>query len=364
MRCPSCSNSLIRVKLQEGFVDICPNCEGMWFEKDKFANFVRQLSESREIPAEKTKLFVRRDVQLLHKVGEKDKSCPNCRKKLRKFNYSYDSNVILDKCPDCGGIWADKGEVEQVASYVKKDPKVTAVAEGLIELKKLGDPDIDPDEVTAGYYLSFLKIVVPLSDDVPRQRFPLVTVCIIALCTILFATRIYLQPERFWEKLGLFPEGSHGIDLFNSMFLSVGLLSFVLNMLFLWLFGDNVEDRFSRLGYLGFYLCCGLFASIVFSMFNDDLSITAVGISGAVSGIMGAYFIFYPVANIKLFVFFSTVEVPAAVFLGLWFLFQLLSPFIFRDGSVLNAAWPAHASGFVLGVVVAYFKKSAIQPKE
>ncbi len=336
----------------------------MWFEKEKFANFVRQLSESREIPAAKTKLFKRRDVHPLHKVREKDKSCPKCHKKLRRFNYSYDSNVILDKCPDCGGIWADKGEVEQVAAYLKNDPKVTAVAEGLIELKKLGETDIEPDKVTAGYYLSFLKIVVPLSDDVPRQRFPLVTVCIIALCTILFAARIYLQPELFWEKLGLFPEGSHGINLFNSMFLSVGLLSFVLNMLFLWLFGDNVEDRFSRLGYLGFYLCCGLFASIVFSMFDDDLSITAVGISGAVSGIMGAYFIFYPVANIKLFVFFSTVEVPAAVFLGLWFLFQLLSPFIFRDGPVLNAAWPAHASGFVLGVVVAYFKKSAIQPKE
>jgi membrane associated rhomboid family serine protease len=336
----------------------------MWFEKEKFVNFVRQLSESPEISAAKTRLFKRRDVRPLHKVTEKDKSCPRCYKKLSKFNYSYDSNVILDKCPDCGGIWADKGEVEQVAAYLKKDPNVTAVAERLIELTTLANPDIEPDKVRAGYYLSLLRIVVPLSDDVPRQRFPLVTVCIIALCTILFAARLYLQPERFWEKLGLFPEGSDSIDLFSSMFLNVGLLSFVLNMLFLWLFGDNVEDRFSRLGYLCFYLCCGLFASFVFRMFNDDLSITAIGISGAVSGIMGAYFIFYPVANIKLFVFFSTVEVPAAVFLGLWFLFQLLSPFIFRDGSVLNAAWPAHASGFVFGMAVAFFKKSAVQAKE
>ncbi len=170
--------------------------------------------------------------------------------KLHKFNYAYDSNVILDKCSECGGIWADKGEVERVAGYLKKDPEASAVAQGLMELKKLGDPGIDPDEIKRNYYLSHLRLVVPLSDDVPRERFPLVTVSIICLCAVVLVVDILFGTEGFWEKLNLFGDGSYGIDLFRSMFLSRGLLYFALNMLFLWLFGDNVEDRFTWLGYL------------------------------------------------------------------------------------------------------------------
>ena len=87
-----------------------------------------------------------------------------------------------------------------------------------------------------------------------------------------------------------------------------------------------------------FYICCGLLAGFVYSIFRDDLSISTMGVSGAVSGIMGAYFIFYPVAKVRVFVFYNTMELPAALFLGIWFLFQLFTPFLFQDESFLNAA--------------------------
>ncbi|MBL7154587.1 MAG: rhomboid family intramembrane serine protease, partial [Phycisphaerae bacterium] len=91
---------------------------------------------------------------------------------------------------------------------------------------------------------------------------------------------------------------------------------------------------------------------------------TTVAVSGAVSGIMGAYFIFYPSANLKVFVFYETMEVPAILFLGLWFLLQLVSPFLFKGSGFLNTAWPANVVGFIFGLAVAHSMKGRTQENE
>jgi len=340
------------------FIETCSDCGGIWFEADNFGDFVRGLAASQNVPGDVVELFKRRDVLPLHKVKEKTKVCPKCRKELLKSNYSYDSNVILDKCPECGGIWADKGEVERAASYLKGDPRADAVARSLVEIHS--HPEIDADDVYPGDYLGQLRIILPWSDDTPRRRFPAVTVSIISVCTAAFLAYVCLDKPGYLEKFKSVPGAGIGTQILGWMFLSGGPLYFALNMLFLWLFGDNVEDRFSRLGYLTFYICCGLFAGFVYSIFKHDLSIVTIGVGGAVSGIMGAYFIFYPVANVSVFVFRRTVEVPAVLFLGLWFLFQLLSPFLFKGAPVLNAAWPAHVSGFVFGMLVALLMKGRV----
>jgi len=373
MRCPSCSNCLTRIKVWSYFIETCSDCGGIWLEAENFGDFVRGLAASQNVPSDVVELFKRRDVLPPHKIKEQTKLCPKCRKKLLKSNYAYDSNVILDKCPECGGIWADKGEVERAArylkwadkgeveraaSYLKGDPRPER---SLVEIQKLAHPEIDPDDVYPGDYLGQLRIILPWSDDTPRRRFPAVTVSIISVCTAAFLAYVCLDKPGYLEKFKSVPGAGIGTQILGWMFLSNGPLYFVLNMLFLWLFGDNVEDRFSRLGYLTFYICCGLFAGFVYSIFKHDLSIATIGVGGAVSGIMGAYFIFYPVANVSVFVFCRTVEVPAVLFLGLWFLFQLLSPFLFKGAPVLNAAWPAHVSGFVFGMLVALFMKGRVK---
>lgn len=344
------------------FIEMCNDCAGIWFEENNFGDFVRGLAASESIPNDIVELFKHRDVLLTHKVEEKAKACPRCRKELRKFNYSYDSNVILDKCPDCGGIWADKGEIERAATYLKGDPRAHAIGEGLAELSKRDYPD--NDLFGGNDRIGGVGVVIPYSDDTERKKFPLVTIMIIALCSAVFVGHIYLDSAGFMERFGLGFEDSDRPSFFSWSYLSSGPLYFAFNMLFLWLFGDNVEDKFSRLGYLIFFFSCAIIAGLVYCIFKGDLLVTTVAISGAVSGIMGAYFIFYPTANLKVFVFYETMEVPALLFLGLWLLLQLISPFLFKGSGYLNTAWLANISGFIFGLVVAHSMKGKADENE
>lgn len=362
MKCPACSNSMMRIKVWAYSIQTCHDCAGIWIEQDNFGDFVRALALSEDTPADVVQFFKRRDVVSLHTIQEKEKVCPKCSKKLRKFNYSYDSNVILDKCPDCGGIWADNGEVERVATYIKGDPRANAVGEGIAELSKRDHPDAD---FLPGYNrVGGVGIVVPWADDTERERFPLVTILIIALCSVVFLGHIYLDSAGFLDSFESGAEHSNGPEFFSWAYLSSGPLFFAFNMLFLWLFGDNVEDKFSRLGYLIFFFCSAILAGLTYSLFEGDLLVTTVAVSGAVAGVMGAYFIFYPSARLKVFVFYDTMEVPALLFLGLWFLLQLLSPFLFKGSGFLNTAWLANIVGFIFGIAVAYSMKSKAQEDE
>ena len=207
------------------------------------------------------------------------------------------------------------------------------------------------------------KIIIPLSDENPRQRTPLITISIIILCTLIFISQIFFitDPSSFFQRFGLIPARFLSIGLISSMFLHGGLLHLIGNMFFLWLFGDNVEDRFNRLGFFIFYLCCGLAASVLHSVLNWNSSIPTIGASGAISGIMGAYFVFYPTAKIKLFFIYKILRAPAFLYLGAWFLFQLMFGLIFKSADVSNIAWFAHIGGFVFGGLVAYYRKTYLR---
>jgi len=340
---------------------MCPACGGIWFDAGELADFVKFLSQSDKISPAKIKLFKRRKVQTLYETKEKDKFCPKCKKKLQKFNYSYDSNIFLDRCADCGGIWADRGEVVAIAGYLKEDPTTTAIAKSLAE--SISEPEIESKGSLASYFLFVPQFVVPISDDTPRERLPILTVSLIALCVLTFLGQIFLitDTESFIKEFGFVPAHFFSIGLISSMFLHTGVLHLILNMLFLWLFGDNVEDRFSRGGYLLFCLCCGLFASFLHGIFNWGSTTPAVGASGIISGIMGAYLLFYPQANVTVLCFYRTFEVPVVLYLVGWFVIQLTSAFMAKDGDVSQIAWFAHVGGFAFGAVVAFFKKIAKQ---
>ena len=132
-------------------------------------------------------------------------------------------------------------------------------------------------------------------------------------------------------------------------------------MIYLWIFGDNVEDRLGRRNFLFFYLLFGLIAGFAHLYMNPDSSIPTVGASGAVAGVMGAYIVFYPRSRIltliPIFIFLHFVEIPAYFFLGIWFVFQFLSGTIDLAARTATAyspiAWWAHIGGFVSGLIVA-----------
>jgi len=145
--------------------------------------------------------------------------------------------------------------------------------------------------------------------------------------------------------------------VFTSMFLHGGWMHLIGNMLYLYIFGDNVEDRLGHVGYLFFYLLVGLGATLTEVFFQQGSSVPLIGASGAIAGVLGAYFLLYPKAKIltliPLFVFFPVVEISAFFFLGFWFLMQFLNGSLSAGAAAAGGvAWWAHAGGFVAGAVL------------
>jgi membrane associated rhomboid family serine protease len=203
--------------------------------------------------------------------------------------------------------------------------------------------------------------MIPLRDVIPSRTTPYVTFLLIALNTLVFLYQLTLgrAGDEFIVYFGLVPAAFSWVTVFTSMFMHGGLLHFGGNMLYLWIFGDNVEDRVGHGRFFVFYILCGMAAALTQTIINPDSVVPMVGASGAIAGVMGAYFVLYPrsriVALLPFFIFFQVIEVPAIFFLGFWFLMQLLS----GVGSIASAtagepaggiAFWAHIAGFVAGV--------------
>jgi membrane associated rhomboid family serine protease len=203
--------------------------------------------------------------------------------------------------------------------------------------------------------------MIPLRDVIPSRTTPVVTISLIVLNALAFFYELMLDEETlnvFLIYWGLVPAAFSWVTVMTSMFLHGGFLHFAGNMLYLWIFGDNVEDRMGHGRYLTFYLLCGIAAALAQSLLNPESTIPMVGASGAIAGVMGAYLVLYPrsrvVTLLPLIFFIQIVEIPAMFFLGFWFLLQFIS----GVGSIASAtgeptggvAFWAHVAGFVAGV--------------
>jgi membrane associated rhomboid family serine protease len=206
--------------------------------------------------------------------------------------------------------------------------------------------------------------MIPLRDVIPSRSTPVVTIAIIVANAAAFAYQVSLgdRGQALIFDHGLVPAEFSVPTLITSMFLHGGLFHFGGNMLYLWIFGDNVEDRMGPGRFVAFYLLCGTTAALAQTWMVPSSQVPMVGASGAIAGVMGAYFVMYPrsriVTLIPILIFIQLVEVPAVVFLGLWFLLQFvsgvgttLSP---QAGLTGGIAFWAHVAGFVAGVVGVY----------
>jgi membrane associated rhomboid family serine protease len=214
--------------------------------------------------------------------------------------------------------------------------------------------------------------MIPLRDHNPRQSVPIVTYTLIALNVLGFLWELSLGPnlERALFSVGFIPArfwlpGAFVADLitiFASMFLHGSLMHIGSNMLYLWIFGDNVEDRLGHMRYLLFYALCGILATLAHAFFSPTSRIPAIGASGAIAGVLGAYLILYPHARvttiIPIFFFVTVREIPAVIILGLWFVLQLLSgvgSLGVRDAQDMGGvAFFAHIGGFVAGMLLIF----------
>jgi membrane associated rhomboid family serine protease len=217
--------------------------------------------------------------------------------------------------------------------------------------------------------------MIPLRDDNPVRSRPVVTVVLIVLCTLMFLWQTTL-PARAAQQavylLGFIPallfgnatlEGGQWLPpsatIFTAMFLHGGWMHLLGNMLYLWIFGDNIEDRLGSLRFIPFYLACGAVAALGQGFMDPQSEVPMIGASGAISGVLGAYLVLYPRAKVlvllPLLIIFYTVRVPAIVVLGLWFAGQLLSSLVASSGSSGGVAFAAHVGGFAAGVVLIRF---------
>jgi membrane associated rhomboid family serine protease len=202
--------------------------------------------------------------------------------------------------------------------------------------------------------------MIPLRDHNPRDRFPLMTVFVVLTNVVVFLWQAALPVpvlERLIASAGAVPREivtlrdywppaplPVPLTIFTSMFLHGSLMHLVGNMWFLWVFGDNVEDRLGRVRFLIYYLLTGAVGAVAQSLLMPGSTAPMIGASGAVAGVLGGYILTFPHSRVATLVLWFVVDVPAWVFLGLWFLGQ----FFIGDGS--GIAWMAHVGGFLAGL--------------
>jgi membrane associated rhomboid family serine protease len=223
--------------------------------------------------------------------------------------------------------------------------------------------------------------MIPLRDTIPSTRFPVVTLGLIVVNAFVFLLELVAGPrglDTIFYQWGIVPCTFTGtcparlrtpggfvalpqhpdyLTLLSSMFLHGGWMHIIGNMWSLWIFGDNVEDRMGRTGFLCFYLLSGLAAGFLHIFFNISSRVPTVGASGAIAGVMGAYLLLFPharvIALVPIFIFLQTIELPAVLFLGFWFLTNLLSGIgsLSAHSGAGGVAWWAHIGGFLVGLL-------------
>ncbi len=222
--------------------------------------------------------------------------------------------------------------------------------------------------------------MIPLRDANPTRRTPVVTLAIIAACVLVYGYQVLLLSqggesalERFITRWGVVPAelvdalrtgalaSGELVTLVTSQFLHGSLLHIAGNMLFLWIFGNNIEDRFGRLAFVGFYLVGGIVAGLTQVAIDPTSTVPTIGASGAIAAVLGAYLVLFPGARVTtaifLVFFYQLIEIPAVLVLGFWFVLQLFDGLgslgAMGQATTGGVAFFAHIGGFIFGAAVA-----------
>ncbi|UCD83178.1 MAG: rhomboid family intramembrane serine protease [Desulfobacterales bacterium] len=340
---------MVRIPFENVEIDSCSNCFAAWFDANELPRLLKKLNEDEDAiknpPPDKTQF---REPQ------PKSSHCPKCNLVITPRDLG-DSGISLLKCSNCGGICAGASQINELCYWYHHAR----------EIDKLAIHALPKNSVFSyserSLWKSFLGLV---EDDLQRKNFPWTTTIVILLNAVAFIFS-YLEPLRAREFL-LVPEALFKYPYENlptvltSMFLHAGVIHLAGNMYFLWIFGDNVEDRIGPANYAILYLSSGIIAYLVHAFFTNHPEIPTLGASGAVSGIMGAYLVLYPRTKLRihLLVIFKPISMrlPVWFYLGIWFLgLQLLNAYL----QVPGVAWYAHIGGFLFGFfALAIMKKS------
>ena len=216
--------------------------------------------------------------------------------------------------------------------------------------------------------------MIPLRDVIPSRTTPYITVTIIVLNALAWLLELSMSRDVlavFLQVYGVVPARLYLPTLLTSMFLHGSWMHVIGNMWYLWIFGDNVEDRVGHGRFIVFYLLCGIAAALGQIVIDPESTLPTIGASGAIAGVMGAYFVLYPRSRvltlIPLVIFWEVIELPATLLLGFWFLMQLFSAGAIAVTSSTvggGVAFMAHVAGFVCGAAAIFVFRQPERPEQ
>ncbi len=347
-QCPKCNRGMRPLRLEGVTVDLCPACRGMWFDAGELSR------------AAGLKLPDGASGAAMAAARRTEHRCPSCALPLLEREIEKGSGIFVDQCPHCAGLFADRDELSRIRSYF--------LARGAQRRPPASEPrPRERDAVTQvdedSWPLEIFQYVtgLPLELDAPQTLFPPVAVVLILANVAVFVWAAMAGLGDSIAGLGLVPaevaQGRHLYTLLTAMFMHGGVVHLLGNMYFLYITGDNVEERFGRLWFLGFYLLCGVVAGLADVAGRTGSQVPAVGASGAIAGVLGAYVVLFPQNRFLCrwmlggwFVWRPVeFEMPVYGYLGLWILLQI----VFGLLDVPGIAWWAHVGGFACGAAIA-----------
>jgi membrane associated rhomboid family serine protease len=358
--CPKCLSDMSAIDHQGVTIDVCPGCRGIWLDPGELAFL---LGADEDLPT--TPETMGTGTRYLETSTY---ICPRCQGGFDTFEYAPGTNLFIDRCKSCSGIYLDAGELKKIRE-INGRQRILGLntpnesQQRLREVMKAESsrhaeqsrPHISSSGTgsSAGVYFFQLLTGLPVEVDARRLRFPLLTLLLIVFNVAAFLYQVTAVGEnmafygRYAFVPSLFFKGEGSVGLLTSMFLHGGWLHLLGNMYFLWIFGDNVEDRLNRGVFVVFYLLCGMAASLMHGALTDTPYIPTLGASGAISGVMGAYLVLYPRRRMYQVFWFMQFKVSVAFYLLFWLGLQILFSSLGGGG----VAWFAHIGGFLVGAV-------------
>jgi membrane associated rhomboid family serine protease/Zn-finger nucleic acid-binding protein len=347
MQCPICKKPFVSISIHGIEIDSCTGCFGIWFEKNELPEFLEKLENGELSGGPK-------EVSTLSPATENRKRersfCPKFNQLVSPLTVG-NSDITVLRCANCRGIWVEPSQIKSLRDWYKN----AKVSERLSIHALPREPALNVvDRAPA------LKAIFNLVEaEVDRKNFPAITVFIILVNILLFIWS-YFYPHKAWmfwnipESISKFPF-VYTYTLLSSMFMHGGIFHLIFNMYFLWIFGNNIEDRIGPAKYVVFYLSCGIFAGLIHTFLTGHPELPTLGASGAVSGIMGGYLYLYPRAKLT----FHTLiiwrplkfRLPVWFYLGVWF---FGSQIIYAALAIPGTAWYAHIAGFIFGFGVMF----------
>jgi len=345
MQCPECSSVMIQKPTNGIAVNHCKSCDGIWCNEKDTLNFVNSLHNLFE-KGVKFKSVPTDELNFYRTVTPG--LCPHCNNMLNKFTWGG-TNVISLRCDNnCG-------------SFLKMDHLGNLLTHYSIFKDTINYP-ITTQKKENNFFEtsdSFGKGLFGLMEDsVQIRNTPVVNYILIALNVIIFLysltwNKIIFSKMMFTPQAFINDPIANIHSFFSSMFMHGGLQHIIGNMYFLYVFGDNIEDRLGKAKYIAFYLFCGFIATFSHLVFTSEPDIPLLGASGAISGVLGGYLYLFPKAKISFYnIFFFQaykINVPVWVYIGIWFLGQQFLGIAMHLG---NTAWFAHLGGFVAGLLI------------